>query len=90
MDRRPWGDGSGRQADDVRPDHAFSSTYACLRCVHCVAFSENKRVIDGKVATIEAAATGGSSPAARTSAAAKLQAYKAALKTATDATRGRA
>jgi len=69
-----------------RPDFAFTSSYVCLECVHCVVFAAGERRIEEEIARTGLAATKGASEAAREVAARRYAEYSARYQRARKAT----
>lgn len=84
--RAPWASECGPTPGDRRPDYGFSSTYVCLSCVHCAAFSENQKVIANTLDAVEDGGRRAATSASKTAAEAKLAELKQALASAKAAT----
>jgi len=46
--RKPWLE-SKDSGDDIRPDYAFSSAYACIGCELCAMFNENQKAVQKEI-----------------------------------------
>lgn len=71
---------------DMRPDYAYARDVDCIDCVHCVAFQNNQKVIERKLAEATMAAELAPSEGTRISAQRRLAELMAGVARAKEAT----